>query len=112
MSDIRGEGQISFKTVTLGSGAGHVEPMPRAAGRESFWSGRPIWANPLTGEPARQWTAGWKIGLGELRDRCGEDVEPAACPTTWLALVRRHRPNDRHLGSGKAAKAAEATAAE
>jgi hypothetical protein len=112
MSVFQAGGQISFKTVALGSGAGQVEPIPRAAGRESFWSGRPIWANPLAGEPARQWTAGWKAGLAELRAQCGEDVDPAASATTWLALVRKHRPNERHPSPAKAAKAAEAATAE
>ena len=98
--DTRITGQVSFRTITLGSAAGHIDPMPRAAGREAFWSGQPIWANPLTGEPARQWTAGWKAGLSELRAQCGEDiVPPADCTPAWQALVRRNRPTESRRAS-------------
>ncbi len=44
---------------------------PSAAGREAFWTGRPIWANPLTGADARGWREGWNRGLAEFSDCTG-----------------------------------------
>lgn len=66
---------------------------PAAAGREAFWTGRPIWANPLTGADARDWREGWNQGLGEFSASTGQTALPAR------ALQRRHlltkyRPED------------------
>lgn len=69
---------------------------PDAAGRDAFWMGRPIWANPLTGDPAREWTAGWKRAHDELTTRCGQDVVTASAANraAWRTLLRAYRPND------------------
>jgi hypothetical protein len=71
-----------------------LELNPDAAGVEAFWDGRPIWANPLTGEPARQWAAGWKTALRDLTARCG-DIDPSISEDSmkWLALLRANRPD-------------------
>ena len=39
---------------------------PRAAGHEAFLRGLPVWANPLMGATAREWTAGWKQAQAEV----------------------------------------------
>ena len=69
---------------------------PSAAGREAFWTGRPIWANPLTGADARAWKEGWNQGLAEFAASTGHEALPAR------ALERRHllmkyRPQDIEL---------------
>ena len=68
----------------------------RASGREAFWHGCPIWANPLTGESAREWTDGWKRALVELNARSGRRVLPAASNDSaeWAALLALYRPDD------------------
>jgi hypothetical protein len=71
----------------------HAEQEPEAAGRDAFWLDRPIWTNPLTGGPAREWTAGWKRGAAELEARRGG----LALPTSASArqrLLNRYRPED------------------
>ena len=84
--------QVSFRTTTVTSRGGRVELLPQALGRDAFWLGRPIWANPLTGESAREWAAGWHAGLVDLRRRCGEETLPDADGSpAWQALVRAHR---------------------
>jgi len=66
-----------------------------AAGREAFWHGLPIWANPLTGDSARDWTAGWKHGLVELASRCGDQDIPGVDDSEELhRLLDRYRPED------------------
>jgi len=66
---------------------------PSAAGREAFWTGRPIWANPLTGADAREWQKGWNHGLAEFSTCTGHP----ALPTKALErrhLLTKHRPGD------------------
>ena len=66
---------------------------PSAAGREAFWTGRPIWANPLTGADAREWRKGWTRGLAEFSACTGHP----ALPTRALGrrhLLTKHRPGD------------------
>ena len=70
---------------------GYLEPY--AAGREAFWHGRPIWANPLTGNAAREWTDGWKKGFGELVARTGEIALPSSAAEMRVRLAA-HRPDD------------------
>jgi hypothetical protein len=65
----------------------------RAAGREAFWHGRPIWANPLIGGPARDWTAGWKRGATELAARRSESKLPTSA-SELRQLLTLHRPDD------------------
>ena len=68
----------------------------RAQGRNAFWRGRPIWTNPLTGEAAREWTAGWKQALGELSRRRGGRMLSASATekAEWHALLTLYRPDD------------------
>ena len=83
--------QICFQTTTLVS-RGHVDLLPHARGLSAFWHGRPIWANPFAGEPAREWAAGWHAGLTELQQRCPDKTLQAADGlTAWKQLVRAHR---------------------
>ena len=66
---------------------------PSAAGREAFWTGRPIWANPLTGADARAWREGWNQGLAEFAASTGQ----SALPTKALhrrTLLMKYRPED------------------
>ena len=66
---------------------------PSAAGREAFWTGRPIWANPLTGADAREWREGWNQGLAEFTASTGQ----SALPTKALLrrnLLMKYRPDD------------------
>ena len=85
--------QVSYKTTTLTSRGGRVDLLPQALGRDAFWLGRAIWANPLTGESAREWAAGWHAGLADLQRRCAAEALPDADGSpAWLALVRAHRP--------------------
>ena len=100
---------VAFKTTTLISGAGHVDLLPHATGRDAFWLGRPIWANPLTGEPARNWAAGWRAGLEELRKQCGQGELPTPDGSAaWQALIRAHRQTER---SGRSVAGANTRAA-
>ena len=83
---------ISFKTTTLTSSDGRVDLLPHATGRDAFWSGRPIWANPLTGEPARAWAEGWHAGLEDLLTQCDQVELPAPDGSSaWRAFVRAHK---------------------
>jgi len=82
---------VSFKTDTLVTG-GPVELLPHAAGHDAFWSGKPIWVNPLMGERAREWAAGWRQGLDELCRRCGNKSMPTADGSqAWRVFIRAHR---------------------
>jgi hypothetical protein len=81
----------SYKTTTLVSRAGRVDLLPHAMGLDAFWHGRPIWANPFAGEPAREWAAGWHSGFEELQRRCRDRALPDADGSTaWQQLVRAH----------------------
>jgi hypothetical protein len=63
-----------------------------ASGHEAFWHGRPIWANPFVGVPAREWTAGWKRGAAEF-----DVLNGGQAPTSdgdRMRLLKRHRPLD------------------
>ena len=92
MEKMRIATQVSYQTTTLISRDGRVDLLPQARGRDAFWLGRPIWANPLTGDPARQWSAGWHEGFSELQRQCGESNLPDADGSpAWQALVRAHR---------------------
>ena len=66
---------------------------PRASGREAFWRGRPISANPLIGGPAREWTSGWISAQAELIARSGQDPWALSRPER-LKLLREHCPAD------------------
>jgi hypothetical protein len=67
----------------------------RARGRESFWHGRPLWTNPLTGRDAREWTRGWQDGLADLSRRRGLILSASAAETAeWHALLVLYRPAD------------------
>ena len=67
-----------------------------AQGRIAFWRGRPIWTNPLTGEAAREWTAGWKHALGELSSRRGGRMLSASATDNaeWHTVLALYRPDD------------------
>jgi hypothetical protein len=71
----------------------HNEQEPQAAGRDAFWLGRPIWTNPLTGGPAREWTAGWKRGVAELEALRGGLALPTS-DKVRQRLLDRYRPED------------------
>jgi hypothetical protein len=66
---------------------------PTSAGREAFWEGRPVWANPLTGVAARAWKAGWTQGQTELSTRAGESALTTSADE-FRKLLRQHRPAD------------------
>jgi hypothetical protein len=72
---------------------------PNALGREAFWKGRPIWANPLVGHAARAWTAGWRQGLAELTTHSGQTDLPES-GAERRHLLTRHLPPD--IGIGRA----------
>jgi hypothetical protein len=83
----------AYKTATLVSNGGRVDLLPHAMGLDAFWRGRPIWANPFAGAPAREWVTGWHAGLAELQKRSGGAALPAADGSfEWKQLVRAHRP--------------------
>jgi hypothetical protein len=80
------------RTTTLASRGGQVDLQPLAIGLNAFWQGRPIWANPFAGEPAREWTTGWQSGLAERQRRCRDVALPDADGSTaWQQLIRGHR---------------------
>lgn len=66
---------------------------PSAAGREAFWTGRPIWANPLTGADAREWREGWNQALAEFGACTGHSALPTR-PLERRHLLMKHRPED------------------
>ena len=66
---------------------------PSAAGREAFWTGRPIWANPLTGADARGWREGWNQGLAEFAASTGQSALPAKA-LQRRNLLMKYRPED------------------
>ena len=66
---------------------------PSASGREAFWTGRPIWANPLTGADARGWREGWIRGLAEFSACTGYSALPARA-LERRHLLLKHRPDD------------------
>jgi hypothetical protein len=69
---------------------------PLALGRYAFWQGRPIAANPLIGQAAREWAVGWRRGLTELVACVPPDQEDVqALPAAvQCRLLRIHCPND------------------
>src|SRR4029077_8969550 len=83
--------QISYTATTPLYRPGRVELLPQAMGRDAFWQGRPIWANPFAGDPARQWSAGWHSGVAELRARSGKEELPSPDDSSWQSLIKAHR---------------------
>ena len=75
---------------------GYLEPA--AAGREAFWRGRPIAANPLIDGPAREWANGWKAARTELTAQSGQDVWTIGREER-LRLLRTYRPVDVPKGT-------------
>ena len=91
-AEMRMGSHTSYKTTTLASGGGRVDLLPHAMGLDAFWHGRPIWANPFAGEPAREWANGWHSGLAELQRRCRDEALPAADGSAeWKQLVQANR---------------------
>jgi hypothetical protein len=66
---------------------------PSAAGREAFWTGRPVWANPLTGTDAQEWRRGWNQGLAEFAASTGQAALPAKA-LQRQHLLMKYRPED------------------
>ena len=76
---------------------------PAAAGREAFWIGRPVWANPFIGVAARAWKTGWIDGQAELAMLAGEAAFTES-EAEQERLLELHRPQDINAPSGRAGK--------
>jgi hypothetical protein len=64
----------------------NLEPAMR--GLYAFRLGQPVSANPLIGQAAREWTAGWKRGLAQVSQPAA--AEPAVVPAPAPASIQRH----------------------
>jgi hypothetical protein len=71
---------------------------PRATGREAFWRGRSIGANPLVGDAAREWRDGWCQGLVDFAARTGQSALPSSARERQR-LLNSHRPEDIPVAS-------------
>jgi hypothetical protein len=66
---------------------------PAASGRDAFWAGKPVWANPYVGAAARSWKSGWVSGQAELVQRAG-DPALSASDGERKRLLLAYRPED------------------
>jgi hypothetical protein len=64
----------------------NLEPAMR--GLYAFRLGQPISANPLIGQAAREWTAGWKRGLAQVSEPAVAAPQATAAPAP--APMPRH----------------------